>query len=251
MKKAVKFLALMICATVILGMTSCTEEENSNSSSGNSSGEIGNYTLGYYHPTKKIKKVLYQDHVGRSWKSLSFTWDGDNLETVIEEPSNITYYFYYNSNGYINKIVSQRQGYTNSHTTTIIYSRNTVEDPSSALKYQFDNNGTPTMLDDEPLSVLNGNISSYINATIRYDNKTNPFKNLIFPGIELELMLGYVYDDGSSILPTTLPFLLTLSNNNITGINDGGNHNIEYDGDYPVLISDGYGGIQTISIEYY
>lgn len=292
MKRTLKLMAMLLCIAALSFTTSCTkegEETNTNGGSGNGSDSSTAYpfSLGYYHPEKKVKKVtVYNtDNSYEEWKStFDFTWNGNNLDKIAyncyshyqtqdseDWELNGYYKFSYNDLGYINAIHTHSQIEGNEYgyddvdsihyrkvsrygiTRYRVWIGEDSQDPLydldmygyyDGLLFGFDTNGILDMYNRHEVMLSDGNIMQWHNTVLHeYDNKKNPFKDLIFN------------EDGYSTNPNLFyyswecaPFICP--NNIVVGSNQYNPVTYEYSGDYPIAITYNSGEIR-MEIEYY
>lgn len=242
-------------------------------------------TLGYYHPEKKLKRIVVLDSVNTNqvYENViyDFTWNGSNLAKISfrkEYPSSnytsITGWlnYSYNSDGYIDSIYfhSERDNsgvpefenhyynilyetvsYTELFGQTNWYTVTTLVDGVEAeheYKYEFTDNDLAFWSNGNGVSYT-GNLENG-NYTINdavYDTKKNPLKNLIIPRHAYLDMLFYAHECEP---------LLFISSNNVVECkwNIPYYHHYEfqyrYDGNYPVAIQEG-SGYHYVEFEYY
>ncbi len=298
MKRTLKMMAMLLCVAALSITTACTKEgEDSNTNGG--SGNGGNsatiaypFSLGYYHPEKKVKKVtVYQtDNSYDEWKSTYyFTWNGNDLDSITfyhyytcpsyglgDDECNGYYCFSYNEKGYINTVHSYlTHHYIDSEDYTVYDNVDTIRykkegdfghyyyivwigdsdfslwNPSYYSSYvngylfAYDTNGILESYNKKEVLLDNkGNIIEYNGdgSGLQYDNKKNPFKDLIFRfnGINSEGgFLQYTWSNAVFVCPNNNLFRDRSPYDPVT---------YEYSGDYPISIT--YGN-QRMEIEYY
>lgn len=205
MKKTLKFIAMLLCVVSLASLSSCSkdiDDENGNETS----MQIGNYTLGKYHPAKKISslRLICAGIGGYGAEEIlyTFSWDGNNIDKIVKKDKygEISYKYYYGDNGYITKIEDG-----NGHIYSVGYWKDKVllfgtsdfdweYGDYNSMQFEFDNNGTPVKIsggygDDgrDELNMVDGNPTnityhnSYGSHTLTFDNHPNPLKDLIIP----------------------------------------------------------------------
>ena len=135
-------------------------------------------------------------------------------------------------------IIKKEDGRIHADTTIIRYAKNSVT--VDWLVYPFDDNGILTSLRDYPVVMQNGNVVSYKGESFSHDTKKNPFKNLLFPYAWQNFSIFFGLEEYSEF-----PIIST---NNVNDYGYGPS-TIEYDGDYPIRISNSEWN--CIEIEYY
>ena len=275
---------MMLSVVAIAASTSCAKDDTTGTTN-NGTSDIDNptgyasrgYTMGYYHPEKKVKKISYSEYTkylapdndyyyeyddSTDFKvKAEFTWDGDNLKTITIGTD--VYNCQYDSLGYISSWNWDNKRYFfeyNSYYSDITeYDKN---DPYPMLGWDFDDNGILTNVNysygTTNVTMVNGNavkIETYNHDTFSYsyDNKKNPFANLLMPshygyrGILKEFDIidlitifayGYNYRDEYS----NKDFLFRISKNNLIPKNyfnssNNGSHNVTFNVAYS---SDGW-----------
>ena len=210
MKRFVKLLTLVLAVTIIAAVSSCTKEEIDNNTPNNNTNN-GNaprgYTMGYYHPEKKIKKISFSQfskyyntnsHNGDStdFKVMAeFIWDGDNLKTITDGQRSGE--CVYDSLGYISSwtLNNSNKVYSYSYNTgvnangCITEYLGAVSISNMGTVWNFDNNGILVGLGItyfDTVTMANGNAVEvgtdyYGHFSYSYDNKKNPFKDLLVP----------------------------------------------------------------------
>lgn len=194
MKKTLKYLALILCIAAFVSFSSCSKDNENGSSSNNSTSQIGNYTLGKYHPSKKISKLTIYAHEGTTVSVnplphyYDFTWDGDKLKSIkfTDRYDNVTTYDYvYSDNGYIASINGKEVMYSKNRVKMYIgkYDFSGDDGGDGIGVFWFDDNGQLTKLNFDEVDMVNGNPQGLTlhEREITFDNHPNPFKNMIFP----------------------------------------------------------------------
>lgn len=191
--KKFQFIAMLLCVAAFATLSSCSKDDDSSSSSQNnsSSSQIGNYTLGKYHPSKKISKLTIYANEGmytyNPWTCYcDFTWDGDKIRSIKytgKYGEIITYNYSYYENGYISSI----------NDNEVKYSKNRVKMFKRDLEYGdnevgfgvfgFDDNGQLIRMNYDEVNMVNGNPQGWVahGEEMTFDNHPNPFKNIILP----------------------------------------------------------------------
>lgn len=207
MKKTLKLMAMLLCVVSLTSLSSCSkdiDDENGNETS----MQIGNYTLGKYHPAKKISSLRFVSSgiggYGAEEILYTFSWDGNNIDKIVKKDKygEISYKYYYGDNGYITKIEDGEGriyavGYWKDKVLLFGTSDFDWEYGSPySMGFEFDNNGTPVkilgtgvvgdgvrdelnMVDGNPTNITYSN--SYGSHTLTFDNHPNPLKDLIIP----------------------------------------------------------------------
>lgn len=185
MKKFARFLIMTLVASIMVTISSCSKDENTDTSNNDSSGGSDEvidvkYTMGYYHPAKKIKKIS----TFQCSNVYEFSWDGDNLKSIKVisywgSPGRSSYDCHYSKNGYITSWTTHEKGKedcvenityeANSIYTNIVSSIGTLK----WKEHTFDNNGVLIKNGSTLVTMQNGNV-----GTIYYDNHPNPLLNL-------------------------------------------------------------------------
>lgn len=280
--KKTRFLLMALVAMLSVGLCSCEREEEYN----DISSETFPVTLGYYHPEKKLKRIVVLDsgNSNQLYKKITydFTWDGSNLAKITfreEYPSSsytsITGWlnYSYNNNGYIDSIYFHSEKYDfdvptfENHYYNILYEtvsynelfdRDTwynvttlVDGEEAEHEYQYN------FTDNDLAFWSNGDGTSHIGEledgnyntykNVLYDTKKNPFKNLIIPRHAYLDMIFYAH------VCEPLPFI---SANNVIECElfkpNYNHYNFQYwyNGNYPVAIQ--YGNqYHYVKLEYY
>lgn len=185
MKKIMKLAAMLLSVMAIAASTSCAKDENTgstNNGSSDGSDEVIDvkYTMGYYHPAKKIKKV---DDV------FEFSWDGDDLKSITYKSPFLThsviYECHYSKNGYITSWTKHEEG-DEDVVENVTYEANSIYTnlgmtsygPITYNKHTFDNNGVLIKDGSTLVTMQNGNVIKYGTKNIVYDNHPNPLFNI-------------------------------------------------------------------------
>jgi len=265
MKKIMKLAAMLLSVMAIAASTSCAKDDNTGTSNNGSSGGSNEvidvkYTMGYYHPAKKIKKINPHDELFGD--EYVFLWDGDNLKsiTIKNQPyPDVVFECHYSNNGYITSWTEHEEGYDDD-IRTFDYKKNSIVEVTPLgdnVMYTFDNNGVLTKIGNKLVTMLNGNAVKIGTQNYIYDEQPNPFLNLLFPSIQLYFTWPMEdMNDGCSVASKNNGLY---SNYVATGDNDDYYWDIEYDADgWPIrwysVTNNGTSssGVHTIyTIEYY
>lgn len=190
---------MLICVAMAAVISSCSKDDD-----GSSSSQIGNYTLGKYHPSKKIGKLTIYAKEGmyayNPWTCYcDFSWDGDKIKSIkyTDEYGGVTTYNYsYYDNGYISSINGKE----------VKYSKNRVKMYNDEWIYGdeevgygifwFDDNGQLTQMNYDKVNMVNGNPQGWIESgeEMTFDNHPNPFKDIILPEAIYGIFVGLVLD---------------------------------------------------------
>ncbi len=254
----------------IAASTSCAKDENTgstNNGSSDGSDEVIDvkYTMGYYHPTKKIKKAEPVQN-GQPFYYV-FSWEGDNLKSITAKSkdynysdiSDIVYECHYSKNGYITSWTIHQEG-EEDLTYKYVYKKNSISIVYATplgeyAEYTFDNNGVLTKIGSSLVTMQNGNAVKIGTRNYIYDEHPNPFSDLLIEELNIDLPMDDM-DDGCSFVSKNNGLF---SNYVATGIDDVSYWGIEYDTDgWPIrwysVINDGTSssGVYTeYTIEYY
>lgn len=185
MKKTFNLMVMLLCAASITVFSSCSKGDNNSGSSGRSDEVINvKYSMGYYHPAKKIKKVL----AGLEQDVYEFSWDGDDLKSIKYTDANFgitrTYYCHYSKNGYITSWTTHIEGEEDRvenvtyEANSIYTNRETVFGTMKWDEHTFDYNGVLIRDGSTLVTMQNGNVIKHGTTTIVYDNHPNPLLNL-------------------------------------------------------------------------
>lgn len=206
MKKTLKLMVMLLCVVSLTSLSSCSkdiDDENGNETS----MQIGNYTLGKYHPAKKISSLrCYTSGIGGYGAEdilYTFSWDGNNIDKIVKKDKygEISYKYYYGDNGYITKIEDGEGriysvGYWKDK--VLLFGTSDFDweyGDYNSMRFEFDNNGTPVKISGtdvggggrDELNMVDGNPTnityrnSYGSHTLTFDNHPNPLKDLIIP----------------------------------------------------------------------
>jgi hypothetical protein len=196
MKKTLKLMAMLLCVVAFASLSSCSKDDDSGSSS-----QIGNYTLGKYHPSKKISKLTIESHDPQVVSMYprahyyEFIWNGNKLKSIKftdEEGHNATYDYTYSDNGYISSI-TYKDNANSGIVKEVYYSKNRVKmylgkydlsaDDDGYGVFWFDDNGQLTKMNYDEVNMVNGNPQglTLYEREITFDNHPNPFKDIILP----------------------------------------------------------------------
>ena len=202
-------LAAVVALLAAVAFTSCDKEVSG------ITGEVGNYSLGNYHPTKHIDSIIvvYEtdkaNTIGAAIRydlTYKFAWNGNNLSSItryycyrerttvsLNEDANYdwrdpvydtnVYTYTYGSNGYISKVGSKTVGYGPNVVSLFgvdvvangVWDDLGLSDSYDGI-YRFDNDGILRRIDNQEITMTGGN-PSHLNS----DNHPNPFKDLIPP----------------------------------------------------------------------
>jgi len=206
MKKILKLMAMLLCVGSLTSLSSCSkdiDDENGNETS----MQVGNYTLGKYHPAKKISHLRFVSSgiggYGAEEILYTFSWDGNNIDKIVEKYKygEISYKYYYGDNGYITKIEDGEGriysvGYWKDKVLLFGTSDSDWEyGHYNSMRFEFDNNGTPVKISGtdvggggrDELNMVDGNPTNityrngYGSHTLTFDNHPNPLKDIIIP----------------------------------------------------------------------
>ncbi len=228
-----KVVIMLLCIVSNMSLSSCIKDDN------NSSNQFGNYTLGYYHPSKKISKLTIYAHETMviSMTPLphyyEFSWDGNDLKSITAVGRNgdtVAYEYVYSDNGYITSINHRVDQY--SGVQEVMYSKNKVKMFNSNYDYLgygvfwFDSDGNLTSMNNTNISMSDGNPQGlfFSGTEITFDNHPNPFKNIILPESIYKLFSESAYE------------AVPISSNNSKYIHDI-YYETDNDNSYPVSFS--------------
>lgn len=259
-----KLAAMLLSVMAIAASTSCAKDENTgstNNGSSDGSDEVIDvkYTMGYYHPTKKIKKAEPVDY----WQEVYyiFSWEGYNLKSITKKYTNnhpdVVYECHYSKNGYITSWTKHQEG-EEDLTFKYDYKKNSIDFATTLgeyAEYTFDNNGVLTKIGSSLVTMQNGNAVKIGTTNYRYDEHPNPFSDLLFEELNIVLPMDDM-NDGCSVASKNNGLY---SNYVATGDNDDHYWDIEYDADgWPIrwysVTNNGTSssGVHTkYTIEYY
>ena len=204
--------AAVVAIVAAVAFTSCDKEVSG------ITGEVGNYTLGNYHPSKHIDSivVVYESDNGNTIGSAvrydltyKFTWNCNQLGSItryyccrkrttisLNENANLdwrdpvydtnVYTYTYGSNGYITNVGSKSVGY--GPNVVSLFGKDVVvneiwdgmSDSYDGI-FRFDDNGVLFRIDNDEVSMSGGNPSQIAYSSLSCDTHPNPFKDLIPP----------------------------------------------------------------------
>lgn len=207
---------VLLCALT----AACSKDETGGSGNGSSSGRrpvatAHKYTYGYFHPEKKVKKIVETRSWGNDSTVCEFTWTDNNLLSIktteyntYSDPSITTYSYHYGGDGYVDRIITKQEGRIHSDTTYYTYMSDEVRyyepdwtsNHTSGMGYTFGADGNLTACHDYPVTYGtderdSSTVSFYEHGSIveweYWDNCA-----LIFPLQGLLLPKGYYLFNG-------------------------------------------------------
>lgn len=256
MKKFARFLTMTLVASIMVTVSSCAKDENTDTTNNGSSGRDNptenaprGYTMGYYHPERKIKEIKYYDISSQInggvieyadtvvIRRTEFTWEGNNLKTIKENcgwSDEKIHECQYDSLGYIsswslgNKCMNYHY-YTKGNSTYSYYGNAIIGHifyyMPIDIEWTFDDNGTLLTGYDNEITMQNGNATGIKVGneyhTYSFDSKKNPFTDLIGPPLSEHSMCNVIYEVSYNDTRDNydIPDLLSYSKNNLIPTN--------------------------------
>lgn len=178
---------VLLCALTV----ACSKDETGDSGNGSSSGRrpvatAHKYTYGYFHPEKKVKKII--ESYNSEWNNDSivyeFTWSGNNLQTIKETEyseysgtSITTYTYHYGMDGYIDQIIEKEQDRIHGDTFYFVYRNNDIAYYTTEMRQYLGNDYIEIM---KPTFDANGNLTAYNDYPVTYGTNNDGDSTVTF-----------------------------------------------------------------------
>lgn len=191
---------LLLCALT----AACSKDESNGSSNRTPVATAHKYTYGYFHPEKKVKRIVTS--YNSEWSSgdstvYEFTWLGDNLQSIKEtihyeysNPRIFTYTYHYGGDGYIDQIIEKEQDRIHGDTMFFIYRNNEIAYYTTELRQYLGNDFCETM---KPTFDANGNLTAYDDYPVTYGQNNDGVPTVTFR--EGGDFVEWMYWEGSEI----------------------------------------------------
>lgn len=177
--------------------------------------ESGNITNNFtYNEDNLISAVYY--------------WNGDVAEFEYDNQGRISAYTYTQENDPFPQIMTEMSNFEYNQDGSVVETRQIGD--LTTVTYSFDHNGNMT-------TAIYSSPSGDAQLNFTYDNKNNPFKNILSNGFFINKFIDFL----------CMP--LTIKNNTITAGNENNIFFYTYDDDYPISINSPNGFINISNIQ--